>query len=191
MASLDISLKDIPSEGLDFASQVTRIDLEFGKGDPEFEGEFEFTARIHAAETEAWVDGDLRGVLVQECVRCLGVFQRATDIPVKAYYQIPKQPQPKVQAKGRKEDDPPTPDEEVESYPILNDRFHLAEMLREQLILSFPIQALCQESCRGLCQVCGHNINQGPCGCEIVTTESPFAVLRERFQASHNKLDDN
>ena len=71
MASLDISLNDIPSGGLDYASQVTRADLDLREGDPEFQGELEFTATIHAAEHEAWVEGDLRGVLVQECVRWL------------------------------------------------------------------------------------------------------------------------
>ena len=54
MASLDISFNDIPVDGLDFASQVTRMDLDLRDGDPEFQGELEFTATIYAAEHEAF-----------------------------------------------------------------------------------------------------------------------------------------
>lgn len=181
-ASLDINLNDIPFEGLDYACRVTRDDLDLAEGDPELQGELEFTATIHAAEHEAWVAGDLRGVLVQECVRCLGIFNSAVAIPVAAYYRSQDASPAKEKPKGRKTDDIEAQDEETESYRILNNRFNLAEMLREQLILSIPIQPLCHEQCQGLCQVCGQNLNQRQCGCDALTVESPFAILRDKLQ---------
>jgi uncharacterized metal-binding protein YceD (DUF177 family) len=46
--------------------------------------------------------------------------------------------------------------------------------LREYLILATPQHPLCQESCAGLCQVCGVNLNEGVCGCcSPVTASSP------------------
>jgi uncharacterized protein len=183
MASLDISLNDIPSDGLDYASQVTRMDLDLREGDPEFQGELEFTATIHAAEHEAWVAGDLRGVLLQECVRCLGVFKNVANIPVAAYYQSHDASATKEKPKGRKGKEIEQQGEETDSYPILNDRFNVAEMLRELLILSIPIQPLCQEHCQGLCQVCGQNLNQRQCGCDSLMPESPFAVLRDKLKS--------
>jgi uncharacterized metal-binding protein YceD (DUF177 family) len=36
----------------------------------------------------------------------------------------------------------------------------LTEIVREQLLLSLPIQYFCQESCKGLCPHCGANLNE-------------------------------
>ncbi len=187
MASLLISLNEIPSEGLDYASEVTRLDLELGKGDPEFKGDFEFKARIHATEDEAWVEGNFRGVLVQECVRCLEGFESALDIPVLASYRNQDVTSGKEKSKGFKKEDTHTT-EEADWYLIQNDCLNLADVLREQLILSIPIQPLCQEQCLGLCPVCGQNLNQRTCGCEIQMGESPFAILRDKLK--HSKHSD-
>jgi len=159
MASLDISLKDIPAEGLDLDCRITRLDLDLGEGDPGFKADFEFAARIHATEGEAWVVGELRGTLIHDCVRCLRSFHECADIPITACYRI--QEKSSIHKAGRrgKHQEVETEDEEIESYPIIDDQFNLAEMLREQLILSVPIQPLCGEQCQGLCQVCGQYLN--------------------------------
>ena len=38
----------------------------------------------------------------------------------------------------------------------------LIEMLREQFVLALPMKPLCGEDCRGLCPVCGVNLNDDP-----------------------------
>ena len=172
MASLEISLNDISSEGLGFASAVTRMDLDLGAGDPEFDGDLHFSGWIYADANEAWVNGQLQGVLQQECVRCLSLFKNLLTVPVSACY--------------RSEGEGKLSAENVDSYAILNCRFSLGEMLREQLILSIPIQALCQEQCQGLCQACGQNLNERQCGCDVLDTKSPFAILRRKFSFGKN-----
>ena len=184
MASLIIGIQDIPDEGLDFESQVTRTDLDFGEGDPVFKKGLEFTARLHSDGNEAWVEGTLRGILIQECVRCLCEFNQDLDIPVRAHYRIQPEPSTKEHSKRQKTEDSESEEEDVESYPILNHQVNLAEMLREQVILSIPIQPVCQENCQGLCQVCGQNLNVQRCECQPQAVESPFAVLREKFKPS-------
>jgi uncharacterized protein len=44
--------------------------------------------------------------------------------------------------------------------------------IREAIILSVPIAPLCVEDCRGLCPVCGKNINEQPCKCKTETIGS-------------------
>ncbi len=180
MASLEVSLHEIPADGLDYAREVTRLDLELGEEDPEFKEPFQLKARIHAVENEAWVDGDFHGVLVQECVRCLEAFENTLNIPVTAYYLSQDVIATKERSKNSKDDD--DDGEEIDSFPILNDTVNLAGMLREQLIFSLPIQPLCSEQCQGLCLACGQNLNQRQCGCEIQTGESPFAILRDKLK---------
>lgn len=37
--------------------------------------------------------------------------------------------------------------------------------IREAIILNFPAYPKCSETCSGLCDQCGHNLNKGPCDC--------------------------
>src|SRR5258706_10024536 len=41
----------------------------------------------------------------------------------------------------------------------------LEDVLKEQIFLAMPMQALCQEDCKGLCVQCGQNKNTVDCGC--------------------------
>lgn len=42
----------------------------------------------------------------------------------------------------------------------------LAEVLRQDVLITMPLQVLCQDGCRGLCPSCGQNLNQGSCACQ-------------------------
>lgn len=39
------------------------------------------------------------------------------------------------------------------------------EEAKSQMILEFPERFLCAEDCKGLCPICGCNLNLGDCGC--------------------------
>lgn len=39
----------------------------------------------------------------------------------------------------------------------------LDELIREKLLLAIPMKPLCSPDCKGLCPICGHNLNEGPC----------------------------
>jgi uncharacterized protein len=41
----------------------------------------------------------------------------------------------------------------------------LDEAILQQAQISKPLKPLCRPDCAGLCHVCGHNLNQGPCPC--------------------------
>jgi uncharacterized protein len=41
----------------------------------------------------------------------------------------------------------------------------ISDILREQVLLSVPMKALCKPDCRGLCPACGANLNLTTCGC--------------------------
>jgi uncharacterized protein len=55
------------------------------------------------------------------------------------------------------------PDEDAFGYA--GEVLDLGEAVRQALELALPMRAVCREDCRGLCPSCGHNLNQGPCGC--------------------------
>jgi uncharacterized protein len=55
----------------------------------------------------------------------------------------------------------------------------LSEVLREYLLLSLPMQRVCREDCKGICQECGENRNLGNCHCEGKPADDRWAALRE------------
>lgn len=58
--------------------------------------------------------------------------------------------------------------------------------IAEELMLSFPPQILCREDCRGVCPVCGRNLNEGQCDC----AEKEAQKIDPRWQALARLLDD-
>ncbi len=73
----------------------------------------------------------------------------------------------------------PLPDEPgcftIDEYHILD----LTEAIRQNALLAIPMKLLCREDCAGLCPNCGHNLNQGPCGCPHHGTDPRWAGLNK------------
>lgn len=57
----------------------------------------------------------------------------------------------------------------------------LFEMVRQEIHLHFPLNPVCYEGCKGLCNQCGQNLNNKDCGhkkLHIADTKNPFAHLK-------------
>ena len=60
--------------------------------------------------------------------------------------------------------------EESDLYIVVDDlRLDLDELVLEDVFLAMPSRFLCREDCRGLCPVCGADLNEGDCGCKAPT----------------------
>ena len=59
-----------------------------------------------------------------------------------------------------REVDQPGDGEELHSPYLQGPRLYLAEWARDALALATPAKVLCREDCRGLCTVCGANLNE-------------------------------
>jgi len=64
-------------------------------------------------------------------------------------------------------------DEESEEHILIPDAsLDLSRLIRENILLNFPMRVLCREECRGLCLICGTDLNEGSdgsrnvCGCK-------------------------
>ena len=68
-------------------------------------------------------------------------------------------------------------EEEIDSAEIVEDLFDIGELVRDILIASQPIQNLCKADCKGLCPVCGQNLNDGECSCQRLSVDPRLAPL--------------
>jgi len=55
----------------------------------------------------------------------------------------------------------------------------IASQVWDALILSLPNDVLCKDDCRGLCPVCGTNLNRGSCNCSRNETDPRMEVLKD------------
>ena len=55
----------------------------------------------------------------------------------------------------------------------------LPDVIREQLLLWFPVRNLCSPGCKGLCQICGSDRNVDPCTCRPQFEDPRWDALRQ------------
>ncbi len=67
------------------------------------------------------------------------------------------------------------------------DRLDFQPVVLEMLSLVWPMQPRCTEECRGLCPVCGSNLNTDTCSCETRASNRPLAQLGKLLQARRKR----
>jgi uncharacterized protein len=55
---------------------------------------------------------------------------------------------------------------------------NLKKTIQEQVVMEFPLKALCRQDCKGLCPKCGADLNVTACDCARTSTPGKFAVLK-------------
>ena len=68
-----------------------------------------------------------------------------------------------------------TPDDEL--YPYEGEKLDMTEAFFDNLFLEMPMTTVCSESCKGLCPICGANLNRGQCGCQTQKTDVRLSAL--------------
>ncbi len=112
-------------------------------------------ADIKATHTNpgALIAGDARATVSAECARCLAPI----DTPVRARFAEQYYATLNVDT-GAAMPEPP-----LDAKTIGHDfRIDLTPLIREEVILAMPLKPLCRPDCRGLCAVCGEDLNVAP-----------------------------
>ena len=76
--------------------------------------------------------------------------------------------------------------DDAEVFPLDGDGIELDEVLSSVFILSTDSKLLCSPDCRGLCQTCGKNLNEGPCSCSK-PVDPRLAVLGQLLDIEENQ----
>ena len=129
--------------------------------------------RIERHGSEVSVHGEIHGRVILQCCRCLKDFQREHSLGVDLHYH----PSEEIEVEEVYE----IPAEEADIGFYRDDELDITQLLREQMILSLPMKPLCTEACKGLCPVCGADLNTEACGCRREAFESGLSGLKKLF----------
>jgi uncharacterized protein len=50
-----------------------------------------------------------------------------------------------------------------------------------EILVNWPMKVLCNEDCRGICKVCGMNLNKGNCDCQRTELDPRMAAIQDVF----------
>lgn len=68
-----------------------------------------------------------------------------------------------------------------ETYYIAGYDLDVEQLIRQELMLEFPSKILCKEDCKGLCRICGADLNKGECGCDRTSLDPRMAAIQDIF----------
>ncbi|MGA8185423.1 MAG: DUF177 domain-containing protein [Terriglobia bacterium] len=128
-------------------------------------------AEAELAGKEIRVRGHISGALEAACDRCLEQIR----IPVALDFDLPYRPMEEIAL----EEEVEIVEDELMIGFFSGDGVNLADVVREQVLLSVPMKIVCRPDCRGLCPVCGENRNDKECDCSLQYEDSPFAFLKK------------
>jgi len=125
---------------------------------------------IHKDKEKFRLVGTLAGELELECSRCLEPFR----LPIDAAFDLRYHPASENTGEGERE----VRDDDFSAAYYQNDEIDLEQLMREQFELALPMKPLCSDDCKGLCPICGVNLNRETCGCDRQWEDPRLAALR-------------
>src|SRR3989338_8228647 len=179
---MKITVRDIPEEGLNLSFDTTKdgwfreivLDaLRDSMGPKDVD-----TGEVHLFRTNLNVEisGQLECKAHLECSRCASTFLKILPIPI--HFTLSPLYENEEEMERRDMDEVELVKEDLEFSFYDGERFNLGELLREQMILSLPIQPVCNEDCKGLCPQCGENLNFQTCSCENGSKDPRWSSLK-------------
>ena len=128
------------------------------------------TAGLVTGSEEVQISGNLHVEMTGVCDRCL----EPLSLPVASEFDLSYIPAGDAGGK---------PEAEIRTNETVVGYYHgngleLNDVLREQVLLSIPMQKLCREDCLGICPHCGQNRNTAICACRVEAVDDRWSALK-------------
>lgn len=122
-------------------------------------------------QSKVLIEGHVRLIMVMQCARCLKDVDYTFDLPLSAKTVLPDSIQESEEA--------------VEDSGFMEGcHLDVDILVNNEILLNWPMKILCKESCKGLCKVCGNNLNDGDCGCDDFVPDPRMAAIKDIFDAN-------
>ena len=73
-------------------------------------------------------------------------------------------------------------DEEMEETDyLIGFELDVEKLVYAEILVNWPMKVLCKDDCKGICRVCGMNLNKGTCNCERSELDPRMAAIQDIF----------
>lgn len=132
----------------------------------QFNRPIEISGLITQAERVISFDLVLKSELTIPCSRCTEKYNFDLDIEIHEKFSA----------------DSELIDDEI--LAIEGTEIDLSDIIENNIIASLPIQKLCKDNCKGLCHICGTNLNNNSCDCKNEELDPRLEKLRNLFSTN-------
>ena len=162
------------SKALKYPGQVYPLEMSFTFDPCEIMGDevsfsnVVFRGEYFGADETVNVSGAIEAVVHAHCANCLKPVQKPLKAELKGEF-----------VRGGDDGD---------KYPLEGHEIDLAAAVEEALLLDLPMRFLCREDCKGLCPVCGKDLNTELCTCpKGGKAGNPFLALSRLLTDQNNE----
>jgi uncharacterized protein len=168
-----VFVEEIPGTGLNL-NEVFDIDTEDIVEKSRFITPVSAEIRIIKKEDKVVVKGKVSAVIEVECSRCLTFYPEK----IESSFDLILYPEEDYEF----DEDRELTDDDINTIFFKEGIIDIDSIIIDQINLSIPYKPLCSEECKGLCPVCGKNLNEGPCGCEIKKKDPRVDIIIETLR---------
>jgi uncharacterized protein len=174
-----IELKDLEINPIDFREEFSPGAIDLGPGVQQrsllrSEGRADLVEEHHGKHKvvrDIRVKGKLDTSLEVACARCLEPVVQPVERSFDLLYR------PLGVDSGHAELSVTDAEAEIGYYE--GDGLLLEDTLREQVLLALPLKTICCDDCKGLCSLCGKNLNETQCACVDEVEDPRWLALKE------------
>lgn len=134
---MKIHVNEIPVEGLEINQSYDSCSLDLETEEVRFLSPLRFSGGITKQKNNLRIEGKIMADIEFVCSRCLTNFKKEISKKIEFDYFL----------RGER------------FLDITND-------ICQEIILEYPLKPLCQPECKGLCMICGQNLNERKCECQ-------------------------
>ncbi len=165
---MKIDLKRTPEDfsqklNLKESAEVLGLKVE----DVTFEDPIQVELSVTKSQDQLICRGKVKASAKMECSRCLVKYDQKLSSDLDFVVDLTGN-----SAEGRSES---------EGYFLVDPAstfFEIDQLVREAIILCLPLKPLCSEDCKGLCPICGTDLNKSQCGCVEEKTDPRWDQLK-------------
>src|SRR5215471_19185949 len=168
---LDLSKIRTPHEHFEQVFPPEAFGAAQGDADFKVASPVKLAFEIYKDKTTFRLVGRTETSLEVPCSRCL----EPMVLPVDAAFDLRYQPHAMNTGEGEREIE----EDDLTTAFYENDEIDLGQLMREQFYLALPMKPLCAVDCKGLCPICGANLNKTTCDCNRHWEDPRMAALRE------------
>ena len=71
-----------------------------------------------------------------------------------------------------------------EEQPFMDGfQLNVEDLLNSEIVTSWPMKILCKPDCKGICPICGRDLNTGTCDCDSFVPDPRMAAIKDIFEA--------
>ena len=149
-----------------FSFEMEAANLDLGAQDYRIEGKVLVEGTVLYTGRRWRAAGIIRCTKAFDCDRCLAPCEEAQEHSFSEEF--------------RREGEGGENEDEVNVFS--GDAIDLSDLVRDTILAAQPLSKLCKPDCRGLCAVCGANLNEGDCGCDRDVPDPRLAALRDLWR---------